>query len=143
MSFFFFNFIFIHFWLCWVFVTVWLFSSCGQRGLLSTCSVRASHYGGFSCCRAQALGDSGFGSCGGWAQLELRLNSCDVWALLPHSMWDLPGSGIEPVSPAFAGGVFTTEPPGKPCCEVLRIVSELYARGISPGKLLSSYSRTA
>ena len=27
---------------------------------------------------------------------------------------DLPHSGIEPVSPALAGGVFTTEPPGKP-----------------------------
>ena len=53
------------------------------------------------------------GRCGTWAQLELRLNSCDVWALLPHSMWDLPGLGIEPVSPAFAGGFFTTEPPGK------------------------------
>jgi len=29
-------------------------------------------------------------------------------------MWDLPGSGIEPVSPALAGGFSTTEPPGKP-----------------------------
>ena len=29
-------------------------------------------------------------------------------------MWDPPGSGIEPVSPALAGGVFTAERPGKP-----------------------------
>ena len=29
-------------------------------------------------------------------------------------MWDLPGAGFEPVSPAQAGGLFTTEPPGKP-----------------------------
>ena len=29
-------------------------------------------------------------------------------------MWDLPRSGIEPVSPALAGGFFTTESPGKP-----------------------------
>ena len=29
-------------------------------------------------------------------------------------MWDLPESGIDPVSPALAGGFFTTEPPGKP-----------------------------
>ena len=29
-------------------------------------------------------------------------------------MWNLPRSGIEPVSPALAGGYFTTEPPGKP-----------------------------
>ena len=28
-------------------------------------------------------------------------------------MWDLPGSGIKPVSPARAGSFFTTEPPGK------------------------------
>jgi len=29
-------------------------------------------------------------------------------------MWDLPGPGIEPTSPALAGGFFTTEPSGKP-----------------------------
>ena len=29
-------------------------------------------------------------------------------------MWDLPGPGIGPVSPALAGRFFTTEPPGKP-----------------------------
>ena len=28
-------------------------------------------------------------------------------------MWDLPGAGIEPVSPAMAGGLLTTAPPGK------------------------------
>ena len=28
-------------------------------------------------------------------------------------MWDLLGPGIEPVSPALAGGFLTTEPPGK------------------------------
>ena len=28
-------------------------------------------------------------------------------------MWDLPGSGLEPVSPAWAGGFLTTAPPGK------------------------------
>ena len=29
-------------------------------------------------------------------------------------MWDLPRSGIEPVSPALAGNFFTTGPPGSP-----------------------------
>ena len=29
-------------------------------------------------------------------------------------MWDLPESGIDPVSPALAGGFFTIELPGKP-----------------------------
>ena len=28
-------------------------------------------------------------------------------------MWDLPGPGIEPMSPALAGGFLTTVPPGK------------------------------
>ena len=28
-------------------------------------------------------------------------------------MWDLPGPGVEPVSPALAGGLPTTAPPGK------------------------------
>ena len=29
-------------------------------------------------------------------------------------MWDLPRSGIEPISPVLVGGFFTTEPLGKP-----------------------------
>ena len=29
-------------------------------------------------------------------------------------MWDLPGPGLEPVSPALASGFPTTVPPGKP-----------------------------
>ena len=45
--------------------------------------------------------------------LEYRLGSCTRAQLL-HRMWGLPGSGMEPVSPALAGGFFTTEPRGKP-----------------------------
>ena len=30
-----------------------------------------------------------------------------------RGMWDLPGPGLEPVSPALAGGFLTTAPPGK------------------------------
>ena len=42
------------------------FSSCGEEGLLSTCSSRASHCSGFSCWGALALGSqaSAVGSCG-------------------------------------------------------------------------------
>ena len=29
-------------------------------------------------------------------------------------MWDLPGPGLEPVTPALAGGYLTTVPPGEP-----------------------------
>ena len=42
------------------------------------------------------------------------------WSELPFpSLGDLPDSGIEPTSPASAGGFFTAEPPGKPI--ILRI----------------------
>ena len=34
-------------------------------------------------------------------------------------MWDLPGPGIGPVSPALAGGFLTTAPPGKSYLAVL------------------------
>ena len=45
---------------------------------------------------------------------KIRLNSCGTWAYLLCGMWDLPGSGIEPMSPALASGFLSTEPPGKP-----------------------------
>ena len=54
----------------------------------------------------------GISSCGSWA-LEHKLSSRGAQALLLHGMWDLPGPGLEPVSPALAGGFLTTVPPGK------------------------------
>ena len=33
-------------------------------------------------------------------------------------MWDLPGPGLEPVSPALAGGFLTTAPPEKSWCHM-------------------------
>ena len=54
-------------------------------GPLSSCSVRASHRGGF-CCRAHTRGLLGFSSRGAWAQqvwlqgLEHRLNSSGTGA---------------------------------------------------------------
>ena len=81
--------------------------------------VWASHCCGFSCCGAWALGVQasvtvahGLRSCGSWA-LEHRLSSCGARAYLLHGMWDLPGPGFEPMSPALAGGFLTTVPPGK------------------------------
>ena len=39
----------------------------------------------------------------------------EYWSGLPFpSPWDFPNPGIEPVSPALAGKLFTSEPPGKP-----------------------------
>ena len=36
-------------------------------------------------------------------------------------MWDLPGPGLEPVSPALAGGFLTTAPPGKSLRDYLTV----------------------
>ena len=44
--------------------------------------------------------------------LEHKLRSCGARAWLLHDLWDLPGPGMVPVSPALAGGFFTTEPLG-------------------------------
>ena len=44
-----------------------------------------------------------------------RLSSCGSRAQLLRGMWDPPRPGLEPVSPALAGGFSTTAPPGKPC----------------------------
>ena len=58
--------------------------------------------------RAQGLQVSGAGA------LEHRPSSCSAHAQLLPGMWGPPGSGIEPVSLALAGGFCTTEPPGNP-----------------------------
>ena len=50
-----------------------------------------------------------------------RLNSCGTLVYLLHSMWDFPGPGIEPVSPASAGRFFITEPPGMPTIKFLSV----------------------
>ena len=86
---------------------VWAFSSCGKRELLLCCGSWASHCGGFSCCRARALGLRAS------VVVAHRLSSCSTWTQLLRGMWDLPAPGIEPVSPALAGGFLTTAPPGK------------------------------
>ena len=76
------------------------FSSCGERGTLFiavrgpltvTASPVAEH-------RLQTR----------------RLSSCGSRAQLLRGMWDLPRPGVKPVSPALAGGLSTTAPPGKP-----------------------------
>ena len=43
-----------------------------------------------------------------------RLSNCGSRAHLLRGMWDPPGQGLEPVSPALAGRFSTTAPPGKP-----------------------------
>ena len=46
-----------------------------------------------------------------------RLSNCGSRAQLLHGMWDPHRPGLEPVSPALAGRLSTTAPPGKPPSE--------------------------
>ena len=49
------------------------------------------------------------------APLLVKFSRQEHWSRLPFpTPRDLPDPGIEPVSPALAGGFFTAEPPGKP-----------------------------
>ena len=86
---------------------MWAFSRHSEQGLFSSCSAWALHRGGFSCCRAWALD----------AQASVvpahGLSSCGTWALVAHAMWNRPGPGIKPMSPALAGGFPSSVPPGK------------------------------
>ena len=77
----------------------------------SSCSAQAFCCGGFYC-GIQALGQAGFSSCGSQA-LEPRLSSHGTWAYLSQGIWNLPGLGIKPMSPALAGGFLSIGPRGK------------------------------
>ena len=75
-----------------------------------------------------------FSSCGKWGPLFIavrgpltiaaslvehrlqmrRLSNCGSRAQLLRGMWDPPRPGLEPASPAPAGRLPTTAPPGKP-----------------------------
>ena len=82
------------------------FSSLQYKGFSLQCS---------SCCGTQALGHQGFSSCGPRAPKHRR-RSCGTRAQLFCDIWDLPGPGFEPVSPALVGGVLSPGPPGKSHC---------------------------
>ena len=77
------------------------FSSCGERGPLFI----AVH--GPLIVTASPVVEHRLQTC--------RLSSCGSRAYLLRGMWDLPRPGLEPVSPALAGRLSTTAPPGKPC----------------------------
>ena len=105
--------LFFQFWLRWVFFVVCRLSLVAVSGGYSSLQ-----FAGFSLqwlLLFQSTGSrrTGFSSCGLRA-LERRLSSCDAWDQLLRSMWDLPGPGLEPVSPALAGGFLTTVPTEKP-----------------------------
>ena len=54
-----------------------------------------------------------------------RLSNYGSRAQPLRGMWDPPRPGLEPVSPASAGGLSTTAPPGKP--KTLFFIQSLYS----------------
>ena len=61
-----------------------------------------------------------------------RLSNCGSRAQPLRSMWDLPRPGLEPASPALAGRLSTTAPPGKPghCLFFFFSLSQVVACGL-------------
>ena len=88
-------------WLCWVFrFCARAFSSCGERGPLFI-----AVHGALTIAASLVVEH----------RLQTRrLSSCGSRAWSLRDMWDPPRPGLEPVSPALAGGFSTTAPPGKP-----------------------------
>ena len=83
----------------------WVLSSCGKRRpLLAVVS-------GLPIAVASPVAEHGLQ---GHRLQQLRLAGFRAQAQLPRGMWDPPGPGPEPASPALAGGLLTTVPPGKP-----------------------------
>ena len=93
-----------------------------------------------------------FSSCGKWGPLFIavrgpltvtaslvvehrlqtcRLSNCGSRTQLLRGMWDLPRPGLEPVSPALAGRLPTTAPPGKPHPFTFNLYVSLYLKWVS------------
>ena len=67
------------------------------------------------------------------APVSVELSRQEYWSGLPFpSPRDLPNPGIEPVSPALAGGFFTADPPGeaRETCRKLTVIGEKIITGL-------------
>ena len=69
-----------------------------------------------------------------------RLSNCGSRAHLLRGMWDLPRPGLKPVSPALAGRLSTTAPPGKPKLASFLILKIFYENIWSANLQRISYS---
>ena len=104
-----FNFIYLFIFVCiGSSVRARAFSSCGKRGPLLI-AVRGPL---FTAVRGPPT--TAAPPVAGHRLQTRRLSSCGSRAQLLRGMWDPPRPGLEPVSPALAGRLPTTAPPGKP-----------------------------
>ena len=84
------------------------FSRCSEQGLLFLMVC------GLLIAVASLVAEQGLQVCGLqqlWC-VGSRAQAQQLWRT-GCGMWDLPGPGLEPMSPALAGGFLTTAPPGK------------------------------
>ena len=109
-----------------------LFSSCGEQGLPSGCGAQAPSRDALSVAGhrlpvamsslSQSTGSGAQGLLQSWPvgpEVWLLVSRAQAQQLWPPGLaapWCVgsSGSGIEPVFPASADGLFATEPPGKP-----------------------------
>ena len=101
LIFYLFIYFYIYFWLRWVFVSV--------RGLPP-----AAASGGHSSSQCAGLFTIAASPVAEHRLQTRRLSNCGPRAQLLRGMWDPPRPGLESVSPALAGRLPTTAPPGKP-----------------------------
>ena len=112
--------LFIYFCLCWVFVAAHGPSPAAASGdhSLPRCVGLSPQWPPLL--RSTGSRCAGFSNCSTQAQqLQLmgsRAQAQQPWCTGPaaRGMWDPPGPGLEPATPALAGGPSTTAPPGKP-----------------------------
>ena len=108
----FYFYLFIYLWLRWVFVSArGPFSSCGKRGPLLIAVRRPLTIA------APPVAEHRLQTC--------RLSSCAPRAQPLRGMWDPPRPGLEPASPAPAGRLPTTAPPGKPLLQFFDFRTEI------------------
>ena len=70
----------------------------------------------FHCCSCCLVAKSCLTLLPPQAPLSMEFSSQEYWSELPFPFpGDLPNPGIEPTSPAMAGGFFTTKPPRTKC----------------------------
>ena len=106
-----------YFWLRWVFAAARRLSLVAASGVYSSLQCAGFSLQWFLLLQSPGSRHAGLSSCGLRAQQLWPAGSAAVAAAvaqLLRGMWDLPGPGLEPVSPELAGRLPTTAPPGKP-----------------------------
>ena len=91
--------VYIRFWLHWIFFAVSRLSPAAAHELLIMVNFLVVEH------KLWVTWASVVATCG--------LSSCHAWASLLHSVWDLPGPGIELMFPALAGRFLTIGSPAK------------------------------